>query len=122
MPQILVIDDVDAARTTICRMLERAGYDVLEACNGKEGLKMFEKYAPEVVVSDILMPEMEGIETIRALRKRNPELPIIAITASIDTPYLEMAMKFGAICGLYKPFKSAELLEAVQKALLLVEA
>jgi CheY-like chemotaxis protein len=117
MKKILVIDDVDMARNVIRRMLEKGGYEVLEAANGKKGLKMIEQHAPDAVIMDILMPEMEGIETIRILTKTKPALPIVVITASIDTPYLQMAIKFGAVCGLYKPFKQAELLSAVRKAL-----
>jgi CheY-like chemotaxis protein len=117
MTKILVIDDVDEARTTVGEMLERGGYEVIEACNGREGLKMIEEHDPDVVVTDIIMPEMEGIETIRTLTKIKPNLPIVVVTGSIDTPYLESALKLGAVQGLYKPFKQAELLFAVSKAL-----
>ncbi|MFQ5824452.1 MAG: response regulator [bacterium] len=117
MAKILIIDDDDEARATIREMLERESFEVIEASNGKEGLKMIEQNVPDVVVTDIIMPEMEGIETIRALVKSKPNLPIIAITASIDTSYLQIALKLGAFFGLYKPFKQAELLFVVRKAL-----
>lgn len=117
MAKVLVIDDIDDARDTIREMLERGGYEVLEASNGKEGLTMIEQHAPDAVVTDILMPEMEGIETIRSIVRTNPELPVIAITAYMDTPYLEVALKLGAVGGLNKPFKQTELLLAVQNAL-----
>ncbi|MFQ5709871.1 MAG: response regulator [bacterium] len=117
MSTILIIDDVAAVRKTVRRMLERAGHEVLEAENGKEGLKAIAQREPDVVILDILMPEMEGIETIRNLSKSNPHLPIVAITASLNTPYLSLALKLGAVYGLYKPFSREELLDALNVAL-----
>ena len=117
MAKILVIDDSDDTRETIREMLERGGHEVLEAANGKEGLQMIEQHAPDVVVTDILMPEMEGIETIQSIAKTYPELPVIAITGSTDTPYLEVALKLGAVYGLHKPFKQAEFLSIINKSL-----
>lgn len=117
MAKILVIEDQHDVRATIREMLVRGGHEVTEAANGKDGLKMIEKQAPEVVITDILMPEMEGLETIRHIVKTRPLLPVIAYTASITTPYLQAALKFGAVYGLYKPFKQAELLDTVRRAL-----
>ncbi len=117
MINILIIDDVDEVRDTIREMLERGGYEVIEASNGKEALKMIEQHKPKVVVTDILMPEMDGLETIRNIVKNKPQLPVVAFTASENTPYLQTALKFGAVCGLHKPFKQAELLSAIQRAL-----
>jgi CheY-like chemotaxis protein len=117
MPKVLVIDDIDETRKIICKILERNNYLVVEARNGVEGLKMFEQEKPDVVVTDILMPDMEGLETIQKMFKIKPKLPIIAITASMDTPYLQIALKLGAVCGLYKPFGQVELLDAMNKAL-----
>ena len=117
MPEVLIIDDIEATRETIREMLERGGYDVLEAAHGKAGLKIMQEHEPDIVVTDILMPEMEGLETIRTLRKNKPHLPIIAITAATDTPYLQFALKFGVVCGLYKPFKQSELLYSIEKIL-----
>jgi YesN/AraC family two-component response regulator len=70
-------------------------------------------YKPDLVVTDILMPEMEGLETIRQLKEIEPSLPVIAITGSSDTPFLQVALKLGADCGLFKPFKQAELISTV---------
>ncbi len=117
MANILVIEDQDNVRATIREMLVRGGYEVTEAANGKEGLQRIEEHAPEAVITDILMPEMDGLETIRHIVKTRPQLPVIAYTASITTPYLQTALKFGAVYALYKPFKQAELLDAVRKAL-----
>ena len=117
MATILVIDDLDGPRATIREMMQREGYEVIEAANGKEGQILVEQHAPDVVVTDIFMPEMEGLETIKQIVKTRPHLPVIAVTASMTKPYLQAALKFGAISGLFKPFMQAELLSAVRRAL-----
>lgn len=117
MLTILVIDDVDEARATIIKILKKNGYDTLEANNGQKGLQIIRQHAPDLVITDILMPEMEGLETIKQIKKIDPNLPVIAITASMDTPYLQIALQFGAVDGLYKPFRHEELISAVKKAL-----
>lgn len=117
MAKILIIDDIEFTRNTIGKMLTRNGYEIIEAANGKEGIKMVEEHTPDLVLTDILMPEMEGLETIQTLKRNQPQLPIIAITGSTDSPFLQIAMKFGAAQGLNKPFKQAELLEAIHKVL-----
>lgn len=120
MANILVVDDEELFRTTLCQMLEEAGHAVLEAANGEEALRIFDGSAVELVVTDIIMPEMEGIETIKELLQRNPKLEIIAISgggrANI-ADYLEFAKKLGANSALSKPFRKEELLKAVNAAL-----
>ena len=117
MPKILIIDDMDFARSTIRRMLRRSGFEVVEASNGRDGIRLFSQEAPDLVLTDILMPEMEGIETIRELRKLSTDLPIIAITGSHNSPFLDVALRLGASKGLFKPFKQQELLDTVQSCL-----
>ena len=117
MPKILVIDDIEFARSTISRMLKRQGFEMLEASNGKDGMKLFVEHHPDLVLTDILMPEMEGLETIRAMRKLAPELPIIAVTGSHNSPFLEMALRLGATKGLLKPFKNEDLIETVDSCM-----
>jgi two-component system chemotaxis response regulator CheY len=80
MPKILVIDDDPLVRSTIARLLSRAGYDFVLAGDGKRGLELFESEQPELVITDLIMPEKEGIETIRAIREMRPEAKIIAIS------------------------------------------
>ncbi|HEX9652212.1 MAG TPA: response regulator [bacterium] len=117
MATVLVIDDMQEAREIVREMLERGGHGVIEAANGREAQKVMKHAFADVIVTDILMPEMEGLETIRYFRKSFPGLPIVAMTGSINGPFLEVAQNFGAVSGLYKPFKQAELLDAVEKAL-----
>ena len=117
MKRILVIEDQEGVRATIREMLRRGGYEVTEATNGREGLNILEQQMPDVVVTDILMPEMEGLETIKRILQINGNIPIIAYTASVSSPYLEAALHIGAKYGLYKPFTQKELLDTVEKAL-----
>ena len=115
MSTVLVIDDIDFTRETICTILTRNGFEVLQAVNGKDGLDEFKRNDPDLVLTDILMPEMEGLETIKTIKRLKPETPIIAITGSTNSPFLQIAMQFGASTGIFKPFKQDELLKVVNK-------
>lgn len=117
MAKILLIDDVDAARSTMREMLERGGHKVVEAKTGLEGMKLLETEPVDAIITDIIMPDMEGLESIQRMKSRFPDIPIIAVTGSIDTPYLRLALDFGAATGLYKPFKQKELLAALRAVL-----
>jgi CheY-like chemotaxis protein len=120
MANILVIDDDSAVATTVKLLLDRAGHNVVVANDGRNGLKAFESGQFVLVIIDIFMPEMDGLETIRLVHRQRPEVPILVIsgdafpTDSNPTPdFLDMATKLGAITSLRKPFKPAELLTAV---------
>ncbi len=120
MARILIIDDNAALRATLRQMLEHAGHQVTEAANGAEGIRFFEQDAPDLVITDIFMPDKEGIETIIALHRANAELPIIAISGGgrVDAmDYLTAAKKLGARHALSKPFHRDRLLEAVRECL-----
>jgi len=110
MVNILVIDDVEAAGD----LLMGNGYNVITAENGSEGLRKIKESTPDVVVMDILLPNMEGLETIRQIVKINPELPIIAIASPIDSSYLEIARQLGFVHGIYRPTTRIELLTAIE--------
>jgi CheY-like chemotaxis protein len=120
MASILVIDDDSAVSATIKLLLDRAGHDVVVANDGRNGLKVFESGQFDLLIVDIFMPGMDGLETIRLVHRQRPEVPILVIsgnafpTDSNPTPdFLHMATKLGAITSLRKPFKPAELLTAV---------
>lgn len=117
MTKILIIEDDDAARHSIRRTLERNGYEVIVTPDGQIALNVIEQQTPDAVLTDIFMPEMDGLEFIRKIMKSKPDMPVIAMTGSIETPFLEAALQFGAVYGLYKPFKPEELLSTVQKVL-----
>ena len=89
MTQILIIEDVEGARDSIRTTLERNGYEDIMEPNGKKGLEMLEQDAPDVVITDIFKPEMEGLETIRKIVKSNPNILVIAITGYIHTIFTD---------------------------------
>lgn len=117
MAHILVIDDDEAVRRSMRRALELDGHTVLEAADGWEGLRRFGEAPVALVVTDILMPNREGIETIIELRRRSPTLPILAVSGgSLNTDregILMSADLLGASRVLAKPFAVSELREVV---------
>ncbi len=118
MAKILVIDDEPQVRRAICAMLARGGYEPLEATDGVEGLEVARAQSIDAVITDIMMPNKEGIETIRELRRDVPNLPILVISGNAGSAlYLQMATLLGAHSALAKPFRSAELLAAVARLL-----
>ena len=120
MARILVIDDEEELRRIIRMTLEQAGHEVVEARNGGDGLRRQEEAAADLIITDIMMPETDGIETIIAMRRANPGTRIIAISGGGrvgDTDYLTLARKFGAVQVIAKPFRREQLLEMVHACL-----
>lgn len=120
MARILVIDDEELIRETIRMKLEQSGHEVVEAANGVEGLRAIEQGRFDLVVTDIIMPEQEGIETIRKIRDRNPQVAIIAISGGgrgRNYQFLDIAKKLGANEALPKPFTGSQLLTLVETTL-----
>jgi CheY-like chemotaxis protein len=118
MPRILLIDDDETLRSALRRSLERAGYDTLEAADGRAALKLLTGDQVDVIITDLVMPEMEGIELIVSLRKSHPTVPVIAISGGGRTnspQYLKIARGVGAARVLAKPFENEQLLEAVRE-------
>ena len=118
MTTILVIDDQESIRTIFQLALEQAGYRVLTAEHGKHGLRLLEQQDVDLILVDIFMPEMDGLELIPLLRKMRPASKIMAITGgSGRSNYLDMAKHLGADDTLMKPFSLQELLDAVSSQL-----
>ncbi len=118
MAVILVIDDELGMRQMVRRILLSAKHSVVEAKDGVFGLEQFRKHRPAIVITDILMPEMEGIETIKQARALDPSVKVIAISgggAAHNMKFLDMAKMLGANLVLAKPFRAAELLAAVDR-------
>jgi len=82
--KIMVVDDVDTIARVYARFLERMGYEVRIAFNGQEALELWETYQPELIISDIRMPKMNGFELANAIRKKNPDQKIILMTGYAD--------------------------------------
>ena len=117
MAKILVIDDDPRIRRLIGRILSGEGHDVAAAENGNDGLRRFRADQPALVISDLLMPEKEGIETICEIRREAPSIPILAISGGSHGLFLDIATALGASRALSKPFRSAELIEVVNQLL-----
>ncbi|MBR46289.1 MAG: response regulator [Rhodospirillaceae bacterium] len=117
---MLVIDDDDLARATIVAVLDPADVGVTEASDGNIGMRQFEEGGHDVVITDILMPNRERIETIRDLRRTGKDVKIIAISGggNIDKmQLLDLAQKFGANRVLPKPFTPQQILATLDEVL-----
>ncbi len=116
MSKVLIIDNDPLVCDTLRIAAEAAGPTVVLAQNGHEGLEAFPKFQPDVVVTDILMPEKEGMETIVDLRRLNPDVPILAISGAApagNISFLKIAQKLGANRTLSKPFAMEAFVAAI---------
>ena len=116
MATILIIDDDPQIRRVLVQVLTRVGHEPIEAEDGKEGLNQFRAHKPDLVVTDILMPVKEGLETIRELRGEAPGVAIIAMSGG-DPLFLDIAEMLGADVTLRKPFTTSEFLQAIDRLL-----
>ena len=120
MLRILVIDDEALIRSTVVTILEREGFSVEVASDGAAGIDMFHKNPPDLVITDIFMPDRDGITIIRELKRSHPRTKIIAMTGGGPTRMMEVssaATFFGADQILLKPFERESLLAAVNAVL-----
>ena len=116
MAKILVFDDEPSILLMLKKLLEKAGHEVEVALNGKDGMVLFEKNKPDLLITDIIMPEKEGLETIYELRRSYPELKIIAISGGGrigPDGYLPGAKLMGANAIFTKPLIPKEFLKVV---------
>ena len=121
MAHILVIEDDDQFREMLDQMLTHDSHRVTFARDGEEGLRLSGQVKPELIITDILMPKMDGIETIKELSKQGNCIPIIAISGgrrSISAEFnLQSAMLMGVMATLAKPFTRTDLRQAIELAL-----
>ena len=115
--RILVVDDDEMIRDLFGRVLANARYEVRVASNGKQAMVIAGQQHPDLVITDLVMPEQEGIETIRELRRTYPDTKIIAISGAFNGNLLGAAKFLGAQAALVKPVSPKELLSAVQQVL-----
>jgi DNA-binding response OmpR family regulator len=120
MTTILLIDDDPRMREMIGRILQSAEFQVIEAASGTAGLALFREHKPDLVITDILMPDKDGIETVHDIRKFDPQARIIAMSGggrAKYTNFLDIAQEYGAAEVLEKPFRREQLLAAVSRVL-----
>lgn len=118
MPTVLIIDDDQVFRSSLSRMLEKAGYEAMTASDGEEGIELYTQMGFDLVITDIIMPVMEGIETIIKLKSLNPDLRIIAMSGGGKVgadEYLNTARLLKVNAILKKPFSLKELQEVLAK-------
>ena len=118
MSKILIIDDEPYILLMLKKMLEKVGYEVDLASNGRQGLELFQKDSADMVITDIIMPDKEGLEIIMEMKQTHPDLKIIAISGGgriSPESYLECAKHFGAARVFQKPFRQKELMLAVRE-------
>lgn len=119
MESILVIEDNQDIRENTCEILEMAGYTTIPAANGQEGIRYAIQSQPNIILCDILMPEISGYDVIRIL-KNDPltsKIPFVYVTASGEKNEIALAMEMGAVGYVRKPFDVGELINAIHKAL-----
>ncbi|MCX6620721.1 MAG: response regulator, partial [Acidobacteria bacterium] len=116
--RILVTDDEPGVRLFLRLMLESEGYEVSEAGNGQEAVRAIRDSPIDLMITDLIMPEQEGIETIRQVRREHPTIGIIALSGAGNKSYLDMTEALGADCAMAKPINPEALLEEVKRVLL----
>jgi CheY-like chemotaxis protein len=118
MAIILLIDDDERLRRTLGRMLATAGHEVVEAENGNAGLALVPACQPQIVITDVFMPEKDGVEMVKELREQFPDVKILGMTGGGREPVFYSLLESFLVAGiLRKPFEREELLEAVDRLL-----
>ena len=116
---VLVVDDSESIREVVSFELEKHGFFVLKACDGKEALDYFDGRNIDLLVTDLHMPQMNGIELIKGLRKKKTytHLPILFLTTETQKPLMKEAKEAGATGWIIKPFDINKLMKAINKVL-----
>jgi two-component system chemotaxis response regulator CheY len=115
MKSVLIVDDSRISRRFLKDILERAGYEVIgEAINGQDGYDQYVKYHPDIVTMDITMPEVDGIECLKMIKKDNADAKVIMVTAAGQKDKMLEALKFGAAEFITKPFLEESVIDALK--------
>ena len=117
MATILVMDDAAFSRRMVSKALQADGYEILEAANGREGLELVQTHNPDCILTDILMPDMDGFAVLRALQAQGSKIPVLIISADIQESTRSLGFELGAAEFINKPAKAEELRHTVRKVL-----
>ncbi|MEN6610106.1 MAG: response regulator [Methanoregulaceae archaeon] len=117
MVKILIIEDSSFQRKIISGVLTENGYDVIVAENGREGLERAEKMRPDLILSDLLMPEFDGFQVLEAIRAKKLNIPVIVLTSDIQKTTESRCRGLGACAVLNKPVNKEQVISAVRDAL-----
>ena len=115
---VLIIEDEAKLRRAVAAYLEDSGYLIVEAANGREGIEQFSKNKPDAVLTDLRMPEMNGIEVVTWLQQNSPQTPVIVISGTGDQHAVETALAAGAKMYLTKPINDLAELDTAIKSVL----
>ncbi len=117
MSVVLIVDDSKLSRNALGDILKGAGYEILEAKNGIEAVEMATKHAPDCILLDILMPEMDGFEVLKILKEKELNIPAIIHSADIQTTTRQKCFELGAGGFINKPPEKGKLLPAIEEAI-----
>ena len=115
MARILVVDDSDIIRMKCLKLLGEKGYEVIEAANGVEALEKYQERKPDAVLLDIIMPLMDGMVTLREMKRIDPAARVAMVTTISQRPMVMEALKAGARDFVVKPFREGRVLDTVQR-------
>lgn len=118
MSTILIIDDDSAIRQMLLRVLQVSGHTTLEADNGETGVELANQWVPDVILCDVVMPEMSGLETLALLHQApaTRDIPVVIMSGLIPEAQLKQALSMGAVDYLPKPFTLEELRQSIKRA------
>lgn len=114
---ILVVDDAAFMRMMIRDILAKEGYRIEEAVNGRDAIEKYDQVLPDLVTLDITMPEMNGIDALKAIREKDPAARVLMVSAMGQQQMIVEALESGAMDFLVKPFQPTKVLETVKKCL-----
>ena len=118
MTRVLVVDDEELVRDLTALVLRRAGYDVVSTASAREALELVETHSIDLIVSDVVMPDLTGIELLAEMQERRPDLPVVLVTGgSPDPDRTTNVLELGASAIVFKPYTHAQLRDAVAAAL-----
>lgn len=115
MKKVLFVDDDINMHKMVNLFLKESNFEVTAAKNGRSALKLFQKYAYDIVISDIQMPEMDGIALLKSIRKTNEKIPFVVVSAFGQEKMTKNALKSGANFVLIKPFESKKLINVIKE-------
>ena len=113
--RVLVIDDQPTVAEVVAEVLESQGHEALVAGSGEEGLRLIEQGPPDAVFLDVIMPGIDGIETLRRIRARRPHLPVILLSGTVTEKQIETARELGVTDVLHKPALFTHFAEALAR-------
>jgi CheY-like chemotaxis protein len=117
MATVLIVDDSGFIRRSIARIIKGGGYEILEAADGKEAIDKIISHSPDCMTLDLLMPVMNGAQTLAELKERGLTVPVIILSADVQESVREECFKFGVIDFLGKPPDKEKLLSTIEKAI-----